>query len=420
MNARLRPPGASPAGSISAARLVAAAAGTPFLDGWSTASAAFLIVLVPGLDAFGTGLLTSLYYVGFAIGSTVVGRLSDRIGRRPLFLAAMAAVALLSLAELLLPASISLAALLVMRAGTGFVIGGDHPVGQALVSELTPETGRSRALTCLMTAWYVGAISAVLLLLAALDQGLPWQSALIAEAVIAGALLLLRLGVPESPLWARTPKTPAPVRRFRSPAVHDRLANSAKIRRSFLFCAAFWLCQSIPATALMLYGARLLSAISGEAEGFVGALLLYGCFLLGVLPAAWRPLARRPRSVLIGTFIVMAGALALIGATFLRASANGAAGGDSLAASVAFILFALAYGLQTPLDFVIPNRLFPDRLRARLVGMLTTISRAGTLGIAFAFPMLERLAPSGILMLAGAALLALGALLSARCMPREA
>ena len=92
---------------------------------------------------------------------------------------------------------------------------------------------------------------------------------------------------------------------------------------------------------------------------------------------------------------------------------------DSLAASVAFILFVLAYGLQTPLDFVIPNRLFPDRLRARLVGMLTTISRAGTLGIAFAFPMLEKLAPSGLLMIAGAALLALGALLSARCMSRE-
>lgn len=417
MNALPRPPGERPACIVSPARLVAAVAGTPFLDGWSTASAAFLILLAPGLDACGTGLLTSLYYVGFAIGSTAVGRLSDRIGRRRLFLAAMAVVLILSLAEPLLPASISLVALLVMRAGTGFAIGGDYPVGQALVSELAPESCQGRALTCLMIAWYVGAIAAVLFFLAALDRELPWQAGLIAEAIIAGALLLLRLGVPESPLWTRV-RTPE-ARQAAFPVNPEPLTEPARIRRSFLFCAAFWLCQTIPATVLMLYGARLMSAISGEAEGFVGALLLYGCFLLGVLPATWRPLARRPRAVLVGTFIVMAGALALIGVTFLRASANGAVESDSLAASVAFILFALAYGLQTPLDFVIPNRLFPDRLRARLVGMLTTISRAGTLGIAFAFPMLEKLAPSGLLMIAGAALLALGALLSARCMSRE-
>ena len=42
-------------------RLSAAAAGTPFLDGYSTGSAAFLILMIPGLTAWEMGALSLIH-----------------------------------------------------------------------------------------------------------------------------------------------------------------------------------------------------------------------------------------------------------------------------------------------------------------------------------------------------------------------
>lgn len=86
----------------------------------------------------------------------------------------------------------------------------------------------------------------------------------------------------------------------------------------------------------------------------------------------------------------------------------------------AFILFALAYGLQTPLDFVFPNMLFPAGSRARLVGLTTTISRIGSMGAAFAFPLLSESFSVESLFWAGCAFLLFGAAFSWKNAPQDA
>lgn len=402
--------------STNIARLVTSAAGTPFLDGYSTGAAAFLIILIPKLSAWDIGLFTSLYFVGFSLGAPVIGRLADRFGRRKPFLwtfcALIPAVLLgsLSAERFLFPA------LLLSRFLCGFLLGGDYPVSQALVTELAPEKHQRTALSTLMLAWYIGAILAVLLFLPIAFFDLPWQTFAWLETFFVTLFLLGRFGIPESPVWlARYVAQPSPPSEktvlpiVRSPSD----ISSTEIRRRFLFCAFFWSCQTIPATVLMLYSSRILESITGPDSAFSGVLLLYTCFLVGVLPALHPTLLKNPRRVLFGTFVVMALALACVAATFDGATSN------VFMTSVGFILFAIAYGLQTPLDFVIPNTILPDNARARLVGILTMISRVSTMGAALLFPALAELVPINAIFLGGTLMLLAGAATSLSFAPAQ-
>ena len=394
-------------------RLAVSGAGTPFLDGYSTASAAFVITFLTDMPGWQIGLFTSLYFVGFSTGSIAFGALADRFGRRGLFVYSMLGMTAASL----LPAVQSeflptFAALLASRLITGFLLGGDYPVGQALVTELTPRESQSRSLTFLMYGWYVGAIFAVLLYVPFSYFGLPWQAFFWIEAAVALLLFAGRIGVPESPSWRGEKKERSIELRQRKqnePGLMQSLAGSTG--QNFLFCSVFWLCQTIPATVLMLYSTKILTDLIGSGNAFVQVLLLYACFFAGVLPAAWGPFVRHPKRVLVGTFIAMGAALLLI--TALKGA------GTPLITGGAFILFALAYGLQTPLDFVVPNLLFPERVRARLVGSLTTISRVGTMASAFLFPMLAEHVPVTALFAAGAFILFFGAFYSYRYAPAD-
>lgn len=85
-------------------RITLLAAGTPFLDGFSTASAAFLISLVPGLSALEVALFTSLFLLGSFVGAFAVAPLGDRLGRRPVFLASVFSVFALAALAAAVPA----------------------------------------------------------------------------------------------------------------------------------------------------------------------------------------------------------------------------------------------------------------------------------------------------------------------------
>lgn len=176
-------------------RLSAAAAGTPFLDGYSTGSAAFLILMIPGLTAWEMGAFASLYLLTFSVGAIVFGWLADHFGRRRLFAGSMLCFALVTLfcaAFLSLKngpdAALGYApilALLALRGVTGLLLGGDYPVGQALVAELIPAKDRARHLSLLMFGWYAGALFAVLISWSLRAFDLPWLSFLWIQALLA-------------------------------------------------------------------------------------------------------------------------------------------------------------------------------------------------------------------------------------------
>lgn len=157
-------------------RITLLAVGTPFLDGFSTASAAFLISLVPGLSALEVALFTSLFLLGSFVGAFAVAPLGDRLGRRPVFLASVFSVFALAALAAAVPA---VSVLLFMRFLTGVAAGADYPAGQALVTEHVNEHYLTRALSALMLAWYAGAIAGVLAAVPALRWDADWRGMLV-------------------------------------------------------------------------------------------------------------------------------------------------------------------------------------------------------------------------------------------------
>lgn len=402
--------------------------GTPFLDGFSTASAAFLIVLLPKLSALEVGTFASLYFVGFFAGSALLAPLADRFGRKPLF----TATALLTGLAALVPVFWSaLPALFLMRFVTGFALGGDYPVGQALVTENAPSGSRNRHLSFLMFGWYIGALAGVLTALPIMEfDSVGVSFFLLIEAVIAGSLVWGRRKVPESAVWLAArgeSKKPSECTAHKAAdeatdKATEGLCDSTATRptqdhwhrdnlSAFVFCSVFWLAQTIPATVLMFYSPDILAAFTGIENAFVGVLMLYGAFLVGVLPSHFAFFAKRPKTVLLATFLAMAASLAVIALWQFE---------SALITGLAFVVFSLAYGLQSPLDFVYPNVLFPAAYRTFFVGMVTTVSRVGTMAIAFVFPALLERFPVTLLFWAGVVLLLAGFLFSLRFAPSDA
>lgn len=145
-------------GLLCSLRVMLSSGAGPFLDGFSTASAAFLISLIEGITPLETAFFTSLYLAGSFIGAALFGSIADHVGRRPPFLVAMAVVCALTVLAATFPI---IGLLLFMRLALGICLGGDYPVGQAMVFETVPAKRRNTALSILMLAWYLGALTGI-------------------------------------------------------------------------------------------------------------------------------------------------------------------------------------------------------------------------------------------------------------------
>lgn len=403
-------------GLLCSLRVMLSSGAGPFLDGFSTASAAFLISLIEGITPLETAFFTSLYLAGSFIGAAIFGSIADHVGRRPPFLVAMAVVCALTVLAATFPI---IGLLLFMRLALGICLGGDYPVGQAMVFETVPAKRRNTALSILMLAWYLGALTGIFASIPAVTGHMHWVSILYLQSALAAVTLALRYGVAESEIWLKStrPQTQhAAIRqtlftrpRFRSYLSDMRLAVSGNAK-NFFFCASFWLCQTIPATIMMLYSPTILHDMTGSDDAILQMLLLYGFFLAGVLPSGSPYLANRPKLVLATTFVTMA--LGLLGVLFFAKT-------SLLLTNISFILFAVSYGLQAPLDFIYPNQLFATQVRGSLVGAVTAISRIGATGAAFTFPVLEPYFELSALFGAGLFVLALGFMISVKFAPAD-
>ena len=55
---------------------------------------------------------------------------------------------------------------------------------------------------------------------------------------------------------------------------------------------------------------------------------------------------------------------------------------------ICFGLYALAYGMQSTLDYSLPNQLFPTAVRATAVGMVLAVAHVASVVAAAGFPLL--------------------------------
>lgn len=148
-----------------------------------------------------TGAATT-YLAGAVLGSLVFGYLTDRLGRRKLFLVTLSTY---SLATILTAISWNFVGFSIFRFFTGFGIGGEYAAINSAVDELIP--GKLRGTVDLIvngTFWLgatAGSVAATLLLAGFLPQNTGWRYAFGVGGTLGIVVLILRLFVPESPRW---------------------------------------------------------------------------------------------------------------------------------------------------------------------------------------------------------------------------
>lgn len=110
------------------------------------------VLLRLGAGAGAGGILIASHAAATMVGAPLLGRLSDRLGRRPVILGSLA-VALAAYVGFAFAANLWL--LFAARIVSGFAAG-NLSVVQAALSDATPEERRGRAMGLMTTAWGVG------------------------------------------------------------------------------------------------------------------------------------------------------------------------------------------------------------------------------------------------------------------------
>jgi MFS family permease len=156
-----------------------------------------------GLTESEVGLTATAYLAGAVLGSLLFGFLTDRLGRKRLFLVTLA-VYLVS--TTLTAFSWGLPSFLVFRFLTGAGIGGEYSAVNSAVDELLPARVRGRADLAINGSFWLGtalgAAASFLLLDARLfGHVLGWRLSFGLGAVLGLSILLIRKNIPESPRW---------------------------------------------------------------------------------------------------------------------------------------------------------------------------------------------------------------------------
>ncbi|MDX6551976.1 MAG: hypothetical protein QOH74_464, partial [Gaiellales bacterium] len=155
------------------------------------------------ITSAGIGLAAALYVAGACLGALVFGQLTDRYGRKKLFMLTMALYILATVATAFAFAPWYF---FVCRFLTGMGIGGEYSAINSAIDELIPARNRGRVDLAINGSFWVGAAIGGVVSLALLDRSLfasdlGWRLAFGAGALLGVAILLVRRHVPESPRW---------------------------------------------------------------------------------------------------------------------------------------------------------------------------------------------------------------------------
>ncbi|RYV51337.1 MFS transporter [Pengzhenrongella frigida] len=395
--------------------------GGPFLDGYVLAIIGVAIDQMVrndelALDGGWISAISAAALVGLFLGTSIGGYITDRIGRKRMFLIDVVAILLLSLGTAFVTTPLML---VVMRFGIGLVIGADYPIATSMVAEFTPRRYRAISMGFIAAIWYVGANAAYIVgyLLADVDGGWRWM---LGSAVVPCLVILIgRWGIPESPRWLasknRIAEAEAILRQMFGAHVELEPGPSTKTRYRALFeprnlskvvfVGTIWLCQAVPMFAIYTFGPRIMAAF-GLSEGrlsVLGEVLIGTFFMIGCIPAMFWANSMGRRRLLIGSFAIMTLALAVLGALPVA---------GTWVVIVCFAVYAFFSGGPGNLQWLYPNELFPTDIRASAVGAAMALSRIGTVVAMYVLPGFLSTHGTRATMVAGAVISAVGLLVA--------
>jgi MFS family permease len=154
------------------------------------------------LDAGSIGTAAAIYVVGACVGALVFGQLTDRFGRKKLFIITLGVycVATAATAFAWAPWYFYLC-----RFFTGAGIGGEYSAINSAIDELIPARVRGRVDLIINGSYWVGAAAgagaALFFLSSVFPKDVGWRITFALGAVLAVTIMLVRRSVPESPRW---------------------------------------------------------------------------------------------------------------------------------------------------------------------------------------------------------------------------
>ena len=372
-------------------------AGCPFIDGYALGIIAVsLSVMSAHVDMslamsamIGMGTLFGMF-----IGSLFGGQITDRIGRKKMFVLDFAFLTIVSVLSFWATDPVWV---LIFRVLVGIGLGADYPIAGPYMSEFSPKKNRGSLVGALNAFWYIGyAVSFVVgYFMLALGED-AWRWMLASVAVPAFLWLLARWVMPESPRWllsrGRVEEAEHVLKTIGPNVIlgeNDELEKQGKFAEIFksgygkwvFFVAAFWSLQVLPTFGIGTYIPTIMEEL-GFAEGnlqYLGSAVMNVFYLLGLIPIFFLMESMGRRRTLIWAFVVSGLALVVLAAT------------SHLEMSFTFVLIVfIVYGAfnvsMGAHDWVYPNELFPTHIRGTAMGFITAMTRIVAAAGTFLFP----------------------------------
>jgi MFS transporter, putative metabolite transport protein len=379
-----------------------------------------------GLSAVQHGMVGAASLFGILIGASALGGLSDRLGRKPMFIAEMALFALFVILILFTPNFYWLIGCLF---GMGLALGCDYPTAHVVISESMPSDSRGSLVLSAFAFQAAGALVGTAvgyLVLYANPELQAWRWMYGVAVVPALLVALARFFVTESPHWLamrgrmreaeseilrlldRSPPYPSHVSLADTPAKqghhHFGLRGYAALfrrenLRATILASAPWFLQDLGTYGIGIFTPTVLAAtighkrehaqtvadiisndlIAAKGSAFVDVLLIVG-IVAAVLLA--------DRVGRIGLQIL--GFIGCAAGLFIAAQSTHYDGNTkTLLIFIGFMLFNFMTNLgPNAQTYLIAGEVFPTAIRAKGAGFAASFAKVGAVATAFLFPIL--------------------------------
>ena len=333
-----------------------------------------------------TGILNSLFLLGWAAGGVVFGPISDRFGRRRVLLITMIMYAIGTAACAFVT---DIWQLIAFRMIASLGIGGEWAAGSSMVAEVVPEEQRVEAGALLYTSAPFGLFLATLINAEvagdwfAHDPAKSWRYVLMFGLLPAAAAFLVRLFVKEPERWKSVAATAAPARLREIFSRENLPSTRSALIVTLTALITWWSCNVfIQTVANTFAGAEAVTRALDPAA-------------TAALKQAWIRTATNAFNLggLLGTLLTIPfakrfGRRTMYKVYFVAASAALFAtfGIDVPAETRLYMYFLIGlaiFGIFGSFTFYLPE-LFPTRLRSTGAGFCYNIGRVVTAGGVFA------------------------------------
>ncbi|EOO64922.1 MFS transporter [Bacillus cereus] len=246
-----------------------------------------------GLSTQEMGWIGSINSIGMAVGALIFGILSDKIGRKSVFIITLL---LFSIGSGLTALTTTLAIFLVLRFLIGMGLGGELPVASTLVSESVEAHERGKIVVLLESFWAGGWLIAALISYFVIPK-YGWEVAMVLSAIPALYALYLRWNLPDSPRFQKVEKRPSVIENIKS-------VWSGEYRKATIMLWILWFCVVFSYYGMFLWlpSVMVLKGFS-LIKSFQYVLIMTLAQLPGYFTAAWF-IERLGRKFVLVTYLI--------------------------------------------------------------------------------------------------------------------